>query len=276
MKKLFCALYLLTLAFCGFAQNGNELIAITGNVFFKTKYTLVNNIITIMGTNEAAMISDMTNKTGGRTYRLAIPKDIDVYLLVNKKYVAKINSKNKNYDIYLFDGVKDQTKKHLAEWNKNEAANKLLFEKIYKGRFNSKAMYDENSVITISEPIGEPAPKNTKVDIENGVFDYLDPKIEHVPEFPGGMITFYKYLNTDMQYPSLAKENNVQGKVFLSFIVEKDGILTNITVTRGLGTGCDEEAIRLIKNSAKWKPATISGKKVRCKYNILVNFRLEQ
>ena len=72
----------------------------------------------------------------------------------------------------------------------------------------------------------------------------------------------------------MAQENNVQGKVFLSFVVEKDGKLTDIQVTRGLGSGTDEEAIRVLKASPRWNPGIQNGKPVRVKYNINVNFTL--
>ncbi|RZK17101.1 MAG: energy transducer TonB, partial [Pedobacter sp.] len=90
----------------------------------------------------------------------------------------------------------------------------------------------------------------------------------------GGISKFYGYLSKAIKYPPMAQENNVQGKVFLSFVVEKDGKLTDITVTRGLGSGTDEEAIRVLKASPRWNPGIQNGKPVRVKYNINVNFTL--
>jgi len=104
------------------------------------------------------------------------------------------------------------------------------------------------------------------------VFDFVS--IEKQPEFPGGLKQFYKYLGSSIHYPKEAQDHNVQGKVFLSFIVETDGSLTDITITRGLGNGTDEEAIRVLKESPKWNPGILNGKAVRVKYNINVNFTL--
>jgi len=122
-------------------------------------------------------------------------------------------------------------------------------------------------------PVGE-GPKRTEavaVD-DNQVYDFVS--IEKQPEFPGGLKKFYDYLGKAIKYPPMAQENNVQGKVFLSFVVEKDGKLTDITVTRGLGSGTDQEAIRVLKASPRWNPGIQNGKPVRVKYNINVNFTL--
>jgi TonB family protein len=108
--------------------------------------------------------------------------------------------------------------------------------------------------------------------VDKKVYDFVS--IDKQPEYPGGIIRFYKYLSGSIKYPKLAQENNVQGKVFLSFIVEKDGSLTDVQITRGLGSGTDEEAVRVIKESPKWNPGSANGTPVRVKYNINVNFTL--
>ncbi|KQM75017.1 hypothetical protein ASE74_03310 [Pedobacter sp. Leaf216] len=104
------------------------------------------------------------------------------------------------------------------------------------------------------------------------IYDFVS--IEKQPEFPGGIAKFYKYLGSNIKYPKMALENNVQGKVFLSYVVEKDGSLSDIQITRGLGSGTDEEAVRVIKDSPKWNPGISNGKPVRVKYNINVNFTI--
>jgi TonB family protein len=120
-------------------------------------------------------------------------------------------------------------------------------------------------------------PKNTesgaiKSENTDKVYDFVS--IEKQPEFPGGIAKFYKYLGGSIKYPKMAQENNVQGKVFLSFVVEKDGSLTDIQITRGLGSGTDEEAVRVLKESPKWNPGIQNGLAVRVKYNINVNFTI--
>jgi periplasmic protein TonB len=80
-------------------------------------------------------------------------------------------------------------------------------------------------------------------------------QIEPRPQFPGGDQALTKFIKDNLRYPEIARENNVQGKVFASFIVEIDGRLTNFKILRGLGYGCDEEAIRLLKTMPKWVPS---------------------
>lgn len=109
---------------------------------------------------------------------------------------------------------------------------------------------------------------------EENIKTYDFTSIDKVPEFPGGMSKFDEFLSKNIKYPAEAIKNNVQGKVFLSFNVEKNGSLTDIQITRGLGSGTDEEAIRVIKSSPNWKPGIAEGKAVRVKYNINVNFNL--
>jgi protein TonB len=132
---------------------------------------------------------------------------------------------------------------------------------------------DPTAEINIAEPVGEGPKKEAAVAVDdNKVYDFVS--IEKQPEYPGGIAKFYKYLGGAIKYPPMAQENNVQGKVFLSFVVEKDGKLTDIQVTRGLGSGTDEEAIRVLKASPRWNPGIQNGKPVRVKYNINVNFTL--
>jgi TonB family protein len=100
--------------------------------------------------------------------------------------------------------------------------------------------------------------------------------IDRQPSFPGGMDKFYQYLGKSIKYPQEAKEKKVQGKVFLSYIVEKDGRLTEIEVRRSLGSGTDEEAVRVLKASPKWIPGISNNQPVRVKYNIPITFALSK
>lgn len=90
----------------------------------------------------------------------------------------------------------------------------------------------------------------------------------------GGMTSFYKYISKNLEYPRQAKRMGVQGRVFLEFIVDKDGTITNVKVLRGIGAGCDEEAMRILKESPKWKPAKQRGRPVKQKMTFPINFKL--
>lgn len=77
---------------------------------------------------------------------------------------------------------------------------------------------------------------------------------QHTAEFPGGGPAFRYFIEKNMSYPPLAKANNIEGKVFVTFVVDKKGVVKHPTIHKSLGYGCDEEAIRLVKKMPKWKP----------------------
>ncbi|PWS32086.1 energy transducer TonB [Pedobacter paludis] len=111
-----------------------------------------------------------------------------------------------------------------------------------------------------------------KAQHKDKVYDFVS--VQQQPQFPGGIMAFYSYLSKNIKYPESAKKNNEQGKVFLSFIVNKDGSLTDLQVIRGLSQSLNQEAIRVLKSSPKWNPAKLNKQLVRVKYNIAVNFSL--
>jgi len=97
---------------------------------------------------------------------------------------------------------------------------------------------------------------------------------EVAPEYPGGEAAFNRFLQKNIHYPQLARETGVQGKAYLQFVVERDGHLTDITIVRNPGAGTGEEAERVLKMSARWKPGQQNGKAVRVQYTVPVNFAL--
>lgn len=101
-------------------------------------------------------------------------------------------------------------------------------------------------------------------------------KVDQTPSFPGGIQEFSKFLQENLKYPSEAKKAGIEGRVFVGFIVEKDGSLSNVEVKRGIGAGCDEEAIRVMKLSPNWIPGKQNGKEVRVSYIIPIFFRLDK
>ncbi len=98
--------------------------------------------------------------------------------------------------------------------------------------------------------------------------------VESMPSFPGGDAARIKYLNENIKYPQMARESGIQGRVFVTFVVEKDGSVTDVKVLRGIGGGCDEEAVRVIKNMPKWIPGKQRGKPVRVQFNMPILFKL--
>lgn len=103
---------------------------------------------------------------------------------------------------------------------------------------------------------------------------YSFQSMEIPPAFPGGIAKFYEFLGKTIKYPTLAAENEIQGNVFASFVVERDGTLSDIKIDRKLGYGTDEEAVRVLKLSRHWNPGIQNGRPVRVKYNIPIKFTL--
>jgi len=98
--------------------------------------------------------------------------------------------------------------------------------------------------------------------------------VEEMPSFPGGDLARIQYLHDNIDYPQVAVETNIQGTVYVSFIVEEDGSVSNIEILRGIGGGCDEEASRVIENMPNWNPGKQRGHPVRVKLNMHIVFTL--
>lgn len=98
--------------------------------------------------------------------------------------------------------------------------------------------------------------------------------VEKMPQFTGGEIALQKYLYTNIQYPELARKEGIQGRVYVTYVVETDGSITDVRILRGIGGGCDEEAIKVVKNMPKWTPGTQRGQVVRVQFNLPIRFVL--
>ena len=99
--------------------------------------------------------------------------------------------------------------------------------------------------------------------------------VEQMPEFPNGQEALMLYIAEQVKYPAEAKKAGAYGRVFIGFIVEPDGSLSDFKVLRGIGYGCDEEALRVVKSMPKWQPGMHRGKAVRVQYLVPVNFKLD-
>ncbi len=98
--------------------------------------------------------------------------------------------------------------------------------------------------------------------------------VEEDPEFPGGMEALHKFLADNIQYPQQARDNNISGKVYVSFVVEADGSITNSRLLRDIGGGCGAETLRVVKTMPRWTPGKQRGKPVRVQFNLPVTFTL--
>lgn len=126
---------------------------------------------------------------------------------------------------------------------------------------------------------GEPAAAKQMIyvpfKLEEDEFGSVVKMAEKMPSFPEGQAALLRYLGENIQYPDIAKENGVQGMVVVQMIVEIDGTLSNLQVVKGIGAGCDVEALRVVKLMPKWIPGMQRGKTVRVQFNLPIRFQLE-
>lgn len=99
--------------------------------------------------------------------------------------------------------------------------------------------------------------------------------VEEMPEFPGGEAELFKYLSQNIKYPAMAKDAGISGIVYVTFVVMETGKINDVKVLRGIGGGCDEEAIRVVKSMPQWKSGKQRGKPVRVQFNLPIRFTLK-
>jgi protein TonB len=136
------------------------------------------------------------------------------------------------------------------------------------GQVDVKGTTNTGSVLPVDQNAGDGTAKT----VDNGVHTLLG--LDVMPEPVGGDKAWAKFLNKNLRFPYAAQEDGVSGRVILSFIIEKDGTLSNIVVDRAAGHGFDEEALRVLKLAKAWKPGMQNGQAVRVKYEIPINFQI--
>ena len=119
----------------------------------------------------------------------------------------------------------------------------------------------------IEDVVFEEAPEEEAAD---EIFQF----VEDQPAPIGGMKAFYAYVGKQMKYPAQARRMGIEGKVYVTFVVGKDGSLTDVKVLKGIGAGCDEEAVRVLSKAPKWKPGKQRGRPVRVRMQLPIIFKL--
>lgn len=130
---------------------------------------------------------------------------------------------------------------------------------------------DLEDKVEIEETYIEKAVQEEDEVVEQEIFTI----VEEQPSFPGGEAALFEYLKKNIVYPTIAKESGIQGTVFVQFVVEPDGSVSNVKVLRGIGGGCDEEAVRVVKSMPRWNPGKQRGKPVRVYFNLPIRFVLQ-
>lgn len=114
-------------------------------------------------------------------------------------------------------------------------------------------------------------PPETPVEDEGKIFTI----VEEMPSFPGGEEKMLEYVAKNIKYPAIARENGITGRVYVNFYIDKDGKVQSAKVVRGIGGGCDEEALRVVRMMPQWKPGKQNGRAVNVNYNLPINFTLK-
>jgi periplasmic protein TonB len=132
----------------------------------------------------------------------------------------------------------------------------------------------QNEEIAPIEAEGIEAPPQVEVVVEKEK-EYEAFEVNKMPSFPGGEAEMRKFLAENIKYPAIARENNIQGKVVLSFTVDKTGKITDIAVIRDIGGGCGKEAVRVVNEMPRWVPGEAAGNPVKVKFTLPVTFKLD-
>ena len=110
--------------------------------------------------------------------------------------------------------------------------------------------------------------------VEEEVAEEIFTIVEDQPQPKGGMAAFYEYVGKNLKYPAQARRMGIEGKVFVEFVVDKDGTITDVKAIKGIGAGCDEEAIRVIQQAPKWSPGKQRGRPVKVRMILPITFKL--
>ena len=211
--------------------------------------------------------------------RVAVETDVELSKLAQKKE-AKVERKEPvkvEMEKQVVEKVKSSVKFTAPEIKKDEEVNPedeiksqddLSKSNTAIGAFDVKGNDEEAGEVLKAQQVvvdEKPAEEETKI------FDV----VEQMPTFPGGDAALMKYLNDHIKYPVVAEENGIQGRVICTFVVERDGSITDVKVMKSVDPSLDKEAIRVLKSMPHWIPGKQNGSAVRVKFTVPVTFRLQ-
>ena len=209
--------------------------------------------------------------------KVAITTDVELSQLAKKKE-AKVERKEPvkiEMEQKVVEKVKSSVKftapvikkdEDVAPEDELKSQDDLAKTAVAIGSFDVKGNDEAaGEVLMAKEVIAQEKP------VEEKVFDV----VEQMPQFPGGDAALFEYLSTHIKYPTIAEENGVQGRVIVTFVVERDGSITDVKVVKSVDPSLDKEASRVVAGMPKWIPGKQNGSAVRVKYTVPVTFRLQ-
>lgn len=210
--------------------------------------------------------------------KVAIEADVELSKLAQKKE-AKVERKEPvkvEQEQKVIEKVKSSVKFTAPEIKKDEdvqpedelkSQDELAKTTTAIGSFDVKGNDDAaGEVLKAKEVIAQEVPKE-----EEKVFDV----VEQMPSFPGGQGALFEYLSKNIKYPVVAEENGVQGRVIVTFVVERDGSITDVKVVKAVDPSLDKEAARVVRSMPHWIPGKQNGSAVRVKFTVPVTFTLQ-
>ena len=223
--------------------------------------------VAIKGVVENAMKQDVAIEADVELAKLAEKKEAKVEKKEEPK-IEKVEVEKVKSSVKFVPPVikKDSEVKPEEELKSQEELNKT---NTAIGAFDVKGNDEAaGEVLKAKEVIAQPEPPKEE---ETKVFDV----VEQMPSFPGGQAALFQWLSSNIKYPVVAEENGVQGRVIVTFVVERDGSITDVKVVKSVDPSLDKEAIRVTKSMPHWIPGKQNGSAVRVKYTLPVTFRLQ-
>ena len=242
----------------------------------------VKSMLIVFGTIAAILIASWAKVAieNAMPKKVAIETDVELSKLAQKKEPAKVERKepaNAEMEQKVVEKGKSSVKFTAPEIKKDDevkpedelkSQDELSKTNTAIGSFDVKGNDEAaGEVLKAKEVIADEKPKEE----ETKVFDV----VEQMPQFPGGNAALFEYLSKHIKYPVIAEENGIQGRVIVTFVVERDGSITDVKVVKSVDPSLDKEAQRVVKSMPRWIPGKQNGSAVRVKYTVPVTFRLQ-
>jgi len=202
-------------------------------------------------------------------------------LILNEAMGLQLNNLTNNFNISLIKNrIKMMTKKRSASWTliKITMAIPAFLAVLFfftAGQVNTLTAQDAQKSAQVQQQKTSQKAQQESVSQSNPSEEPVFQVVETIPQFPGGQDAMVQYMVKNIKYPDQAKKDGVQGTVVGQFIVEKDGSITNTKVLRGVGSGCDEEALRVVSGMPKWSPGKDKNEPVRVEFALPIKFSLD-
>ncbi|WP_084608527.1 energy transducer TonB [Xylanibacter oryzae] len=237
-------------------------------------FTFAGDYILVKSTNSMDVYAnnDITENNG--TYRVWVKytyRNTKAGIAEKEKAIKQSKRYGLSYFLYLREyNLKKKQCRNLATYvySKDDDLINSETNRFYEFEYIIPNSVDEAVLDFIKGQLNEKVSSQQNNDSDNHVFDV----VEQMPSFPGGNGALMDYISKNIKYPT---ESDAQGRVIVTFIVEKDGSITNAKVTRSVDPAFDKEALRVINSMPKWIPGKQNGQNVRVRYTVPVTFRLQ-